>query len=240
MPVWILCDYIWRDVNDVLVLGEISKQWRNPWWQVHRVDVHRELKRVLVDCCGGETSNAPELILGAIVEDIDVDAGKVTLVDGRIFTSDVIIGADGNASFCRLQIDPHAKLKRWEKVCFRFLVPKQVLLDDPETSDLVHEDSWFSEVSEADRRIILYGCRNNTMINVGAFIPNAEASLAGHGMYQDTCVDCTIIGADLASRYRLEPTRRKRDDTQGVRELVSRRKEAPILCTRRSESLATV
>lgn len=183
------------------IIDEISKQWKNPWWQVHRVDLHRELKRVLFDGCADGDANAPELILGAIVEDVDVDAGKVTLKDGRTFSSDVVVGADGNASFCRLQIDPGARLERWEKVCFRFLVAKQVLLDDAETRDLVKEDSWFSEISETDRRVVLYGCRNNTMINVIAFIPNAEASATGHGREGISLVfrsmSMLILGVDI-------------------------------------------
>lgn len=190
-------------------VGEVGKMWKYPWWQVHRVDFHRELKRVLFSRCedDGKKAHTPTLILGTVVKHINTNTGLVTLTDGRTFSSNVIIGADGNASFARSQIDPNAKLERWGKVCFRFLVPRQTLLDDPETRDLVAEESWFSEVAEADKRFVIYGCRRNTTVNVAAFVPNGEANVGGHGKRARPWSRPSFMLRFC--RYRLEPAGRQ-------------------------------
>ena len=162
-----------------LDLSEINKQWKNPWFCVHRADLHRELKRLVLDLAG--EGPVPELLLGCKIVAIDVDAGIVTLEDGRTFKSDAILGADGNFSFARTQIDPSATPYASGKTAYRWLVPRNDLLADPQTKDLIGGEGWFSEIAENDRRIVMYPCRDNTEMNFVAFVPNDEATDIGTG-----------------------------------------------------------
>ena len=160
-------------------LREVNKQWANPWFCVHRQDLHQELRRLVLDPHG--QGPVPKLQLGCTVVDIDVEAGSVKLKDGRVFENDVVIGADGNFSFARTQIDANVKPYAWGKTAYRWLVPRDELLADPQTNELIGEEGWFGEISEADRRIVMYSCRDNTEMNFVAFVPNDEATNVGNG-----------------------------------------------------------
>ena len=162
-----------------LDLSDINKQWKNPWLCIHRADLHRELKRLVLDPDG--QGPVPHLLLGCKVLAINADSGSVTLGDGRIFRNDAILGADGNFSFARTQIDPNAKPYAWGKTAYRWLVPRDKLLADSQTKDLIGGDGWFGEISEADRRIVMYPCRDNTEMNFVAFVPNDETTNLGTG-----------------------------------------------------------
>lgn len=161
-------------------LSEVNKQWKNPWLCVHRQDLHQELKRLVVDPQG--EGPVPTLELGCKIVGIDVDTGRVRLDDGRVFSGDAVLGADGLHSFARTLIDPDAKPYAWGKSAYRWLVPRDVLLADPQTKDLIGGDGWFGEIAEADRRIVMYPCRENTEMNFVAFVPNDEATDLGSGM----------------------------------------------------------
>lgn len=162
-------------------LTEVNKQWSNPWLCVHRADLHRELKRLTMEA--EEEGPVPLLELGCKVVEIDVEDGVVKLEDGRVFKSDVIIGADGNFSFARESIDADAKPYAWGKTAYRWLVPRETLLKDPETKELIGPEGWFGEISEGDRRIVMYTCRENTEQNFVAFVPNEEATVTGSGKF---------------------------------------------------------
>ena len=94
------------EVKMKMDLRYINKQWENLWLCIHRLDLHLELKRVALDPEG--QGPVPVLHLGCQAVEIDVDAGFVKLDDGRTFQNDAIIGADGNFSFARKQINASA------------------------------------------------------------------------------------------------------------------------------------
>lgn len=178
---------------------------RNPWLLIHRRDLHRELKRVALD--DSEASwPMPKLLLGCVVIDIDVEKGVVWLQDGRTFYSDVIIGADGNFSFARKYIDPLIQPYPWVKSCYRWIVPREILLADPMTRGYVGK-GWFSEISEMDRRFIMYPCRHNTEMNFAAFVPNEEANTSGGGISQSYFLVRDLSCVTAADEFRLGPRR---------------------------------
>ena len=162
-----------------LDLSEINKQWKNPWLCIHRQDLHQELRRLVVDAHG--KGPVPRIELGCTIVGIDVDSASVTLEDGRTFEGDVVLGADGVHSFARTKIDPGMKPRPWGKNAYRWLVAREDLLADDQTRDLIGGDGWFSEISEADRRIVMYPCRENTEQNFVAFVPSDEAPDLGSG-----------------------------------------------------------
>lgn len=59
-----------------------------PYWLVHRADFHKILYERAIEL-------GVEFIVNSLVTSVDVSAPNVSLRDGRTFTADVIIGADG-------------------------------------------------------------------------------------------------------------------------------------------------
>ncbi|USW59164.1 Putative FAD-binding domain, FAD/NAD(P)-binding domain superfamily [Septoria linicola] len=148
-----------------------------PWALCHRVDLHNELKRLVFDPRG--SGPVPEMHLGATVEHVDTETAEVKLADGRVFAADSVIGADGNNSFTRYFVEPDAKLKPWGKSCYRWLVPRASLLLDHDTKQFVQETGYFADVAGPDRKLIMYPCRKNTMVNFAAIVPDDEMETAG-------------------------------------------------------------
>lgn len=165
------------EVKSKMDLTEINKQWTNPWLLIHRKDLHQELKRLALSSEGN--GPVPQLHLGCIASEIDIQSSVVQLEDGRSFKSDVIIGADGNFSFARKYVEPEIQPVAWGKSCYRWLVPRDDLLSDPQTKELINEEGWFGQVCENNRRFIMYPCRNNTEMNFAAFVPSEEANASG-------------------------------------------------------------
>ncbi|KAK8139745.1 salicylate hydroxylase [Apiospora sp. TS-2023a] len=141
-----------------------NKMWQHPWQLVHRVALHDKLKAVATakDAPGTPAT----LYTSTKVANIDPDAGRLTFADGSTRTADLIIGADGIYSKTRKALgSPETKLFGSGKAAFRFLLQRQVALDDPVTKPLVDRvDSlcmWFSD----DRRVVMYPCNNNETLN---------------------------------------------------------------------------
>ena len=45
-------------------------------------------------------------------------------------------------------------------------------------------DGWFTEISEGDRRIIMYPCENNSLMNFVAFVPNEATNVTDPDWHQ--------------------------------------------------------
>ncbi|KAK4497067.1 hypothetical protein PRZ48_011516 [Zasmidium cellare] len=166
---------IWGPTGEVrnnMALEGVRKQWASPWLLVHRGDLHGELMGLVKE--GGV-----DVRLGVRIVEVDAESGRVVLDDGTVFESDAIVGADGNNSIARKSVDPGAVLRPWGKSCYRFLVGREVLKRDEETRGLVEEDGYFLDVLANDRKFVAYPCRNNTEVNVAAFLPDEE--LGGSG-----------------------------------------------------------
>lgn len=72
-----------------LTLTETPKEW----YLVHRVDLHNKLKS---EATSTSRPGAPvQLHLACKVTDMDLASATVTLEDGRTFTGDLLLGADG-------------------------------------------------------------------------------------------------------------------------------------------------
>jgi salicylate hydroxylase len=160
-------------------MREFLNKFESPFSLIHRADLHDALKKLAMDEeLGGPL---PELNLGCRIQDVDVAKATVTLEDGRRFEGDLVVGADGAHSFCRKEIEPLIEPFPFGKSCYRWIVPRKVLEADPETAPLVDSDGCLVEISEGSRRIVMYPCRDNTAMNIAAFVPNGEVGAEGQG-----------------------------------------------------------
>jgi salicylate hydroxylase len=164
-------------------MREFLKGYEDPFDLIHRADLHDALKKLAVD---EGLINGPllELILGCRVRDIDVANASVELADGRSFNGDLIIGADGAHSVCRKEIESDIRPFPHGKSCYRWIVPRETLQADPEIAPLIDPKGWFEEISEGSKRIVMYPCRDNTAMNIAAFVPNSEVEAEGEGQWR--------------------------------------------------------
>lgn len=160
-------------------MGILLQSFDSPFDLIHRADLHDALKQLALS--ESRTGPVPELLLGCRINDIDTVAGTVSLGDGRVFCGDIIVGADGVHSFCRKKIETDVKPFPHGKSCYRWIVPRETLLADPEIAPLIEAEGWFEEFSEGNRRLVMYPCRHNVAMNVAAFLPDSDVQATNEG-----------------------------------------------------------
>ena len=152
-------------------MGE--KLWAHPWQLVHRAHLHTALREMALDPKGkGPTA---QLHLASRVQQIDAENAAICLEDGTKFEGDLVIGADGVHSKARASI-PGGDLKAFDsgKSAFRFLIPTETLQGDPNTAPILKPSTLTMWIAE-NRRVIMYPCINNTMMNFVCIHPSAES-----------------------------------------------------------------
>jgi 2-polyprenyl-6-methoxyphenol hydroxylase-like FAD-dependent oxidoreductase len=152
-------------------MGE--KLWAHPWHLVHRAHLHTALREMALDPNG--KGPAAKLHLASRVQKLDAAHATITLEDGTEFQGDLLIGADGVHSRARACI-PGGDLKAFDsgKSAFRFLIPTESLKGDPKTADVLKPSTLTMWIGE-DRRVIMYPCINNTMMNFVCIHPSVES-----------------------------------------------------------------
>lgn len=152
-------------------MGE--KLWAHPWHLVHRAHLHTALREMALDPNG--KGPAAKLHLASRVQKLDAANATISLEDGTEFQGDLLIGADGVHSRARACI-PGGDLKAFDsgKSAFRFLIPTESLQGDPKTADVLKPSTLTMWIGE-DRRVIMYPCINNTMMNFVCIHPSVES-----------------------------------------------------------------
>ncbi|KJR86272.1 salicylate hydroxylase [Sporothrix schenckii 1099-18] len=152
--------------------------WQHPWVLSHRVSLHNELKRVAT----AEAGDGPPAVLkvGSRVVSVDPETATVTLEDGTTVSGDLVLGADGVSSVTRSCIGGDT-IKPFPSggSAFRFLVPRQKVLDNPSTAHLgarPERDGYMTMWYGRDRRLVMYPCVNNTVLNFVGLHPSALTS----------------------------------------------------------------
>lgn len=156
--------------------AEIRKKWQAEFYLVHRVDLHNYLKY--------RAEQTATLHTGCKITSINIkgEQPSVTLDDGRIFTGDLLLGADGLHSIVREQIVPnHPAPYPVGKSALRWLTPIETIKDEPTTTNVVDKPGVFVEWATTDRRLVAYPCSNNKIFNICAFLPTAEAGNIAEG-----------------------------------------------------------
>ncbi|KAF1816415.1 FAD/NAD(P)-binding domain-containing protein [Eremomyces bilateralis CBS 781.70] len=153
--------------------------WKHSWLLVHRAHLHKALYRFAADPAG--KGNPAEMKISSCVASVNAEVSTITLENGDVFKGDVVIGADGVHSITRKQVSKTAKPFGSGRSAFRFLIPKEEILADPETRDAVDGDGRMVMWMGNDRRLVMYPCSNNTLLNFVAIHPSKESDMPGDG-----------------------------------------------------------
>lgn len=161
-----------------LNLEDAEKRYGAPLMTVHRVDFHNELLRLATsdDCDEGPKV---KLLLSSKVVKASAEEGTVVLADGSVEKADLIVAADGVYSVLRGVVLGHemSKASPTGLSAFRFLIPTERLLDDPQ---LVEFLNWKCKgptilVDTSDlkreRHIVWYDCQGWVVF---PFVSNME------------------------------------------------------------------
>lgn len=141
------------------------------------MELHNALKKAVSNPTA-DGKAAIEIKTSSRVKKVDPYNATITFADGTQIHGDLIVGADGVHSISRTSLPNCEHIKPFPsgKSAFRFLLPKQKALDDPETAPLVQhtgeQNMWFG----VDRRIIMYPTSHNTVLNFTIIHPDAESA----------------------------------------------------------------
>ncbi|KAF8847667.1 FAD/NAD(P)-binding domain-containing protein [Acephala macrosclerotiorum] len=161
----------WEDLSVLLEweMEMVTKKYNEPWWYFSRQDIHGELKRAALSMDGlGAT---PHLELGAHVERVEMPGNIVHLKDGRTFTSDVIIGADGIRTETGNSVFGQMKSVSQGLSAYRCMIPSQRMRKDPDTAMLVDSAKVLMLIGP-DRRIVAYPCSSWEFMNFVCIFPD--------------------------------------------------------------------
>ncbi|KAK2019982.1 FAD/NAD(P)-binding domain-containing protein [Colletotrichum eremochloae] len=149
-------------------------QWQHPWQFVHRGYLHTEIRNVAT-AEDGVTPPAKIHVSSKVVS-ANPEKGEIQLENGKTVQTDVILGADGIYSRVRKYITgTDYKLFRSGKAAFRFLIPKSAALKDSVTAPLIEKEGCLGIWFGTDRRIVVYPCNNNQLLNFVCIHPDTES-----------------------------------------------------------------
>lgn len=156
-----------------------TKMFGSPWLLTHRADLHAELQVAATKFDPKrpeftDSSSSVKIVTGVKVVGVDHVNGTVFAEDGRSWSGDVVIAADGIHSAVRSAVFPDAKSPTpAHQAAYRALVPTKALACIPTLSELGDVEKagmvvWIGE----DRRVVTYPCRDLEYINIVAIFPD--------------------------------------------------------------------
>ncbi|KAM0440607.1 hypothetical protein ACHAQK_005579 [Fusarium lateritium] len=164
---------------DMNLKGPLSI-WQNPWVLSHRVRLHEELKRLATTSEG--TGTPAILKTSSPVVGVDPATATVKLEDGTSVTGDLVLGADGVSSITReIVAGPDIKPFGSGKSAFRFMVPHDAVRNNEITKVFTERKGYMTMWMGDDRRLIMYPCSDNTVMNFVAIHPSALSAGANKG-----------------------------------------------------------
>ncbi|OJD34917.1 salicylate hydroxylase [Diplodia corticola] len=157
-----------------LPIGEMGAIYQHKWLLVYRVHLHEALKKRATDA---EGKGVPvELRTSSRVVDVDPATAAVTLESGETVRGDLVVGADGVHSKARPKVPGgDVSASPSSKSAFRFLVPREAALADPRSAKFAARDGEMHILYGSDRRVVIYPCVSNTMLNFVCIHPKEES-----------------------------------------------------------------
>ncbi|KAF4962159.1 hypothetical protein FSARC_9733 [Fusarium sarcochroum] len=154
--------------------------WENPWMLSHRVRLHEDLKRLATS---SEGSGTPAILkTSSPVVDVDPDTATVKFEDGTSVSGDLVIGADGVSSIAReIVAGPDIKPFGSGKSAFRFMVPIDIIRSNEATKSFGDREGYMTMWMGDDRRLIMYPCSDNTVMNFVAIHPSSLSAGVNKG-----------------------------------------------------------
>ncbi|KAF5006425.1 hypothetical protein FDECE_7185 [Fusarium decemcellulare] len=154
--------------------------WQHRWVLTHRVSLHEELKR---QATSAEGTGTPAILqTSSPVVDADPSTATVKLADGTLVAGDLVLGADGVSSITRQVVaGPDIKPFGSGKSAFRFMIPHDKIRIDPETEGFLKRDGYMTMWMGDDRRLIMYPCSNNSVMNFVGIHPSSLSAAASKG-----------------------------------------------------------
>lgn len=137
-----------------------------PHWLVHRVDYQKILAKAAIE-------NGVKIQFAQKVVRVDTENVTALLEDEKMIKADLIIGADGI----------HSKVRRWmptledivprksENFCYRALVPREKMLQNPVTAALIDNKSQQAWAGEF-KHIISYPIAQGKYYNLVLILPD--------------------------------------------------------------------
>lgn len=169
----------------------LSSVFPYPWQLIHRVDLHNALKDIAMSPEG--KGHPVVLNLRSRVVSVNVDTPSLTLENGSMYTGDLFIGADGVHSKLRSFIAEDCPLPTPSgSSAFRFLIPADIIRADAKTAHFLERNGEMRLIYGTDRRIVIYPCRNNTLMNFVALHPDEETEAEGDNWDQVASKDSML------------------------------------------------
>ncbi|RSL46606.1 hypothetical protein CEP53_010276 [Fusarium sp. AF-6] len=161
-------------------LSKALRIWQHPWVLSHRVQLHEELKKLAVSSEGPGTPAV--LQTSSQVVDVDPSTATVKLADGSSISGDLVLGADGVSSITRqIVVGPNVKPYGSGKSAFRFMIPCETIGKNPITKEFLDHQGYLTMWMGDDRRLIMYPCSNNTVMNFVGIHPSEISAAAAKG-----------------------------------------------------------
>jgi 2-polyprenyl-6-methoxyphenol hydroxylase-like FAD-dependent oxidoreductase len=169
-------------------LEESSKMWQHPWQLVRRIRLHETLKNFVTT----EKGPGKPAVLHTSSRVVEVDPATATIVleNGSKIQADLVLGADGIYSKTRTIVSGHpSKLFPSGKAAFRFLIPRKEAEADPITAPLVAKSNELALWYGSDRRVVMYPCNDNFLLNFVCIHPEAESHGSGDEWNKQASLD---------------------------------------------------
>lgn len=162
-------------------LSFIPAKYGYPWYLSHRVDLHNELKLLATskDGYGAPVEIRTKSSVTSVVSILsqpthilplrlsitdlllkDPEKGVVILEDSTSLSADLIVAADGvhSNSVAVVIGQPNPAMPTGHSA-FRFLIPSEAILEDPETCDFLKDEGAMKIFIGTGKRIVWYPCR---------------------------------------------------------------------------------
>lgn len=161
-------------------LDRPNEMWQHPWLLCHRVRLHSSLSKAATSKEG--PGNPVDLRYSCKVVAVDPDKATVTVESGAQIQGDVIIGADGISSMTRKMVKGGGVTPFSSgKSAFRFLVSRGEVIQDELTKKFAQREGELIVWLARDRRIIMYPCNDNELLNLVCIHPDNETAAPSDG-----------------------------------------------------------